>query len=314
MMSDPLVSVWMVTYNHEKYLAQALDGVLMQQANFNIEVIIGEDCSTDGTRDVLEEYVKRNPDIIRPVYHEQNVGGYKNAYEFTLPLCKGKYIACLEGDDYWTDPLKLQKQVDFLEANPDYVFTFHDSVILNQNSGETRLRIGDRKIDVNIDLKSLILQNNIPTASIVFRNVLDHRLLPDWFAKITKADYGLCVLLAEKGPGKFLPGAMSVYRVHDGGAWSGNGFEFTHTANLRFYKYLLEYFKDNEIRRAIRAKMQLSKFNYGIAKLRIGHLFEGLFLALRNLRLTGDRRVRTSLRKVASAIKSWLKAKFSAST
>lgn len=123
---QPLVSVWMVTYNHEKFIAQALESVLMQKTNFNYEIVIGEDCSTDNTKCILKEFQNKFPTIINAIYQEKNVGAFRNAYEFVLPKCRGKYVACLEGDDYWTDPNKLQKQVDFLEANPQYVLTHSD--------------------------------------------------------------------------------------------------------------------------------------------------------------------------------------------
>jgi hypothetical protein len=169
------------------------------------------------------------------------------------------------------------------------------------------MRIGDRQIDNTVDLKSLIIQKNIPTASIVFRNFLDYAQLPDWIGKISNGDYGLCVLLAEEGPGKYLPEAMSVYRIHEGGVWSSKGFEFTHSANIIFYKYLLDYFTDSEIRQAIRTKMQWSEFNYGISKIRDGGYFKGLLLVIKNVRLHGDYRLRTNPIKIASAFKTLLK-------
>lgn len=200
--------------------------------------------------------------------------------------------------------------MDFLEENPEFTFTFHDAMILNQKTGDKHARIGGRKIDEVVDLKSLIIQNNIPTASIVCRNILDYKTLPDWFNNISKGDYGICVLLAEKGPGRYLPGIMSVYRVHDGGVWSGSGYEFTHNANLKFYNYLLDYFQDKDLKKTIRAKIKLSRFNYGVSNIRHGCLLKGLYLALANLRLQGDRRLRTNQRKIDSVIKSWLKGKF----
>ena len=308
-MGKPLVSICCLTYNHEPYIKQCLDGFLMQKTNFPFEILIHDDASVDNTQNIIKNYELKHSDIIKPIYQKENQYskgiGVSRVYQF--PRAKGKYIAMCEGDDYWIDPYKLQKQVDFLETHPEYVFSFHDSIILNQRTGEKRMRIGDRQIENTVDLKSLIIQNNIPTASIVFRNFLDYAQLPDWIGKISKGDYGLCVLLAEEGPGKYLPEAMSVYRIHEGGVWSSKGFEFTHSANIIFYKYLLDYFTDSEIRQAIRTKMQWSEFNYGISKIRHGSFIKGLFLVVTNLRLHGDYRLRTNPRKIASAFKTLLK-------
>ena len=117
-MEEPLVSVKMVTYNHAPYITQAIEGVLQQKVNFPFELVIGEDCSTDGTREIVFEYQKKYPDIIRVITSEQNVGMTKNSYR-TERACRGKYVAYCDGDDYWRCPDKLQKQVDYLENHPD---------------------------------------------------------------------------------------------------------------------------------------------------------------------------------------------------
>lgn len=308
MTEQPLVSVHMITYNHEKFISNAIEGVLIQKTTFPIELIISDDCSKDNTPNIIREFSEKYPNLIKPIFREINMGSINNFID-TFRYCTGKYIALCEGDDYWTDPYKLQKQVDFLEGNPEYIFTFHDAFILNQSTGEKKLRIGKRKIDENVGLLSLIIQNNIPTASLVFRNILKYNSLPDWFFRIKKGDYGLCVLLAEKGPGKYIPEPMSVYRIHNGGVWSGSSYDAVYRANKEFYRYLLGYFDNKEIQRAIKAKMQYVDFNHGISKIRNGHLFSGFFQALLNLRLWGDKRIRTNPRKIASAVKAWLRGK-----
>ena len=123
-MENPLLSVVTVTYNHEPYIEKTIKGVLMQQVNFPIELIIAEDCSTDGTRVICQQYADQYPELIRLITSESNVGAIANERRAML-AARGKYIAFCEGDDYWTDPLKLQKQVDFLESHPDYSVTFH---------------------------------------------------------------------------------------------------------------------------------------------------------------------------------------------
>lgn len=116
-MQNPMVSVYMITYNHKPYIRKAIDCVLAQKTNFPFEVVIGEDCSTDGTREIVFDYAKRYPDIIRVITSEQNVGAHKNNYR-TGKACSGKYVAFCEGDDYWHNPDKLQKQVDYMESHP----------------------------------------------------------------------------------------------------------------------------------------------------------------------------------------------------
>ena len=117
-MKEPLVSVKMITYNHEPYIAQAIEGVLGQETSFPFELVIGEDCSTDGTREIVFDYQKKYPDIIRVITSDKNVGARKNGLR-TEKACRGKYIAYCEGDDYWHHPQKLEKQVDYLERHPE---------------------------------------------------------------------------------------------------------------------------------------------------------------------------------------------------
>ena len=123
------VSVCMVTYNQKKYIAQAIDSVLMQKTNFKFELVIGDDASTDGTTDIVRQYAQKYPDIIRPILHEENVGPGKNSISI-YETVKTEYVAVCDGDDYWTDEYKLQKQVDFLDKNPDFnvVFTYSRAI------------------------------------------------------------------------------------------------------------------------------------------------------------------------------------------
>lgn len=128
-MNTPLVSICCITYNHAQFIRKCLDGFLMQQTDFPIEILIHDDCSTDGTTEIIREYETKYPDLIFPLYEEENqysrgVAGKMDLYNYRR--ARGKYIAYCEGDDYWTDSQKLQKQVDFMEANPEYSVCFHD--------------------------------------------------------------------------------------------------------------------------------------------------------------------------------------------
>lgn len=141
MMNDVLLSIYVPTFNHEKYITRALDSILMQKTRYSYEVLVGEDCSTDNTRSVLQEWERLHPDVFTIFYREQNM--YKMPCNNGLDLklrCKGKYIVCLEGDDFWTDPLKIEKQVSFLESHPDYYAVAHNCVVVGEDSlpnGET---------------------------------------------------------------------------------------------------------------------------------------------------------------------------------
>src|ERR1700690_3713915 len=131
----PKVSVAMVTYNHEKYIAQAIESVLMQVANFPVELVIGEDCSTDDTRRLVKQYADQHRNLIRVLLPESNLGAHKN-YAAVLSACLGEYIAYLEGDDYWTDATKLVRQVEMMDANPAMSFCFHRVIEFDESQGK----------------------------------------------------------------------------------------------------------------------------------------------------------------------------------
>ncbi|GCD77349.1 glycosyl transferase [Thermaurantimonas aggregans] len=285
----PLVSICMITYNHEPYIREAIEGVLKQITNFDFELIIGEDCSTDRTREICLEYQRKNPDVIRLLLREKNIGMMPNFLQ-TLEACQGKYIALCEGDDYWTDPLKLQKQVDFLEAHPDFVGAFHDCIILNQADGSQRLRIGLTHIDEEADMASIIRQKNSPTASLLFKNCFSKDFWPQNADQISQGDYLLVVLLARYGKFKYFPEPMSLYRIHEGGVWSSKTRLYTTEQDIKFYTYLYQLFDTSEIRQVIDAKLKAAYHKYAIELVKAGSIIKSIsFLkkALQN-NLTGQ--------------------------
>jgi len=148
-MDVPLLSVCSTTYNHVNFIKQAIDGFLVQKVDFAWEIIIADDFSTDGTREILLEYKNKYPDLIKLILQEKNVGAAQNCIDLiTTP--KSKYIALCDGDDYWTDPLKLQKQVVFLEANPDFAICFHNAAVINEDYPEkNRLNSDDLTPEVS---------------------------------------------------------------------------------------------------------------------------------------------------------------------
>lgn len=236
----PLVSVWMTTYNHERYIAQAIESVLMQKTSFPFELLIGEDCSTDNTGKICKDYAERHPGVIRLFSRAKNLGMIQNGLA-TLSEAKGKYVAILEGDDFWIDPLKLQKQVDFLESNPDFSLCFHNAYEIDgQEEGLPYSKIFRHYEKDVFSLPDLFKSWFIPTASVVFRRsaVID---LPDWYSSAPVGDTPFFVLVASKGKLKLVEGIMSAYRHHPGGVTKAINFLFWQRM-VDMYRSIDEYF------------------------------------------------------------------------
>lgn len=236
---SPVVSVLMITYNHAPYLAQAIENVVNQAVDFPIELIIGEDCSTDNTRQVALDYQQKFPHIIRVLFSENNVGVNRN-YARTLLACRGEFVACCEGDDYWTDKLKLKKQVSFLRNNSQYVASYHDSQMVNSDASKIieYSSLGDSKNDyTGKNLQTTVL---MPTQTLCFRNVI--RELPPEFYRVVAADAFVISMLGAYGGAKFQGDVgPSVYRVHDGGIWSGIDQEMKQLNLITVYFWLCAY-------------------------------------------------------------------------
>ena len=209
-----MVSVSMITYNHERFIADAIEGIVAQKTNFPFELVIGEDCSTDNTRAICIDYQKKYPDIIRLRLPESNQGMMLNWIN-NINSGQGKYIALCDGDDYWTDPYKLQKQFDFMEANPDFALCSHATYTLMCGQLDENIEMG-RDI---LSIKDLISKDwGLLTASLFFRK--DAHKTPDWYYKVKNGDYALQLIVSLSGNIKFLPEYMAVYRQHLGGVSS----------------------------------------------------------------------------------------------
>jgi glycosyltransferase involved in cell wall biosynthesis len=239
-MSAPVLSVCLITYNHVKYIRQAIDSVLMQRVNFSWELIIADDYSTDGTRDVLVEYKEKHPDRITLLLQSKNVGAAQNWLDLiTTP--KAKYIAYFEGDDYWTDPLKLQKQVDFLETNDDFVACYHDVKVVDSNGNLLRKSKNSFVHNRDISSEELIGGRVMSMLSLCFRNVIKE--FPEEFYKSPTGDNFLCSLLGNYGKGKFLDIVEpSAYRMHSGGAWSLTNDTHKKMTLIRSYFWIWQYY------------------------------------------------------------------------
>ncbi|MFC1704060.1 glycosyltransferase [Candidatus Omnitrophota bacterium] len=242
---NPKVSISARVYNQGKFIAQAIESVLMQQVNFDYEFIAGEDCSQDNSRAILIDYQKRYPDKIRLLLPERNIGRHNNFIQ-TLHASRGQYIALLDGDDYWTSPQKLQKQVDFLDNNPQCALCFHNVNLVYESNRESH-PYHQEKLNSILTLKDLLHRNFMPTSSVMVRNNLV-REFPQWFYSVTFCDWPFFLLSAQHGDIGYLDEIMGVYRIHSGGVWArsyervGEGRIKHYQADLQFFKVINEHF------------------------------------------------------------------------
>jgi len=214
---DVKVSVCLTTYNHERFVRQAIESVLMQETDFDYELVIGEDCSTDGTRAIVRDYAAYYPELIRPLLQERNQGMISN-FVAVLKACRGQYVALLEGDDYWTDTLKLQKQVHFLERTA-HAFCYHHALYQYDDGSEAPQLPGIALRKPIARVEDLLFPVTIPTCSVVFRRSALPPL-PGWYFELPFGDWSLWILLASNGTVAYLPENMAVYRVHSAGVSS----------------------------------------------------------------------------------------------
>ncbi|MCE2788874.1 MAG: glycosyltransferase [Saprospiraceae bacterium] len=211
------VSVLCLAYNHKGFIRQALEGFLMQQCSFLFEILVHDDASTDGTSDIIREYEQKYPGIIKPIYQAENQFSQKkiNVTQLQRNRAIGKYIALCEGDDYWTDPNKLQKQVDFLEDNPGFAMCFHRSRIENHTDDYWKDQTFGHLREKEYTGWEILSQWTIPTASVMYRTYL--REFIDSMARpkgILYTDILVYLTLAEHGRLYCLGDTMSVYRIH----------------------------------------------------------------------------------------------------
>lgn len=214
----PKVSVAMITYNHEKLITQAIESVLSQRTDFPIELVIGEDCSTDRTRVIVEAFASKFPGIVRLLPPAPNMGSTMN-FARTIMACSGQYSALLEGDDYWTDPEKLRLQVEYLEAHPDCVLSHHKVSYLRDETGEVIQEFPPlSRREERADAALLADSNFIQTCSVVFRRK-DLPKLSAEFMKLKLGDLPLCAMLGQHGWFGYLDRNMGVYRIHGSNYW-----------------------------------------------------------------------------------------------
>lgn len=208
---QPMVTVRTSTYKHASFIKQCIEGVLMQKTDFPIEFIIGEDFSTDGTREIVFEYAKKYPDIIRVFTADYNVGSKANGRR-CIRAARGKYIALCEGDDYWIDPLKLQKQVDFLEKNEEFGMCYSQAKVFVQK----KKKYAKKNIGFKIPSKGLVFNNTIPPLTTLTRKNLISKFINERDKNCFKSnigDYYLNLWFEKNSKIFFLKEVTSVYRI-----------------------------------------------------------------------------------------------------
>ena len=245
---SPEVSVCMLAYNHERFIAQAIDSVLHQETDFEVELVIGEDCSTDGTRAIVAGYQSRYPDRVRSILNERNIGAQAN-FRRTFAACRGQYVAMLECDDYWTSARKLQTQIDFMEAHHEYALCFtnvlvvYDRPDLQSHPGYSNTPVPahdgyqpifGRPVE-RTTRYDLARGNYIHTPGVLFRNWLLDHAMPDYFDGKCMIDWSLHMFTVQFGDIHYFDEVMAAYRVHGAGAWSAQ------TSVRKKYVSLMQY-------------------------------------------------------------------------
>ena len=232
----PVASVLMITSNHEAYIAQALDSILEQKVDFPYEIVIGEDCSTDGTISIAKAYQSQYPDRVRVITGQHNIGVGENMTR-TYLACRGRYVFILEGDDYWRDANKMAIQVQALERNPDVVITYHGSLAY-LNGKPVERHIGARR---DLSPWELKIGTPINTLTVAFRRALE--TLPKEFRLSPIGDMFLWSLLGHYGRGMYIPEIKpAYYRIHAGGHFSSKDFEERSRMMLRYYSLIFIYY------------------------------------------------------------------------
>lgn len=259
----PLVCISCVTYNHEKFIRDAIEGFLMQETTFPVEILIHDDASTDNTSEVIREYESRYPKLFRCFYQPENTYSRPDWRERRKPFInarRGAYIAMCDGDDFWTDPLKLQKQVMFLEQNPDYVLAYHDAQVVDPEGNILEAsKIPDRFKRDSSSYDLMAGNTYILTLSLCYRKPPEHQAAVPERMNIISGDNLLTSLLGQYGKGKYLPDiSPAVYRKHPGGVWSGLDESAMVFNKIRNNYWMYSYYRrtgKNRVARAYYARM-----------------------------------------------------------
>lgn len=282
------ISVCVVVYNGEKYLAEALDSILMQQLENPIEIEIGEDVSTDNTLEICKNYKNKYPDIIKLHINEENLGYSWNFYR-TLERCKGDYIAVLDSDDLWTDSLKLKKQVDFLEQNPEYSLCFSKYFLCDEKSNLGEIKGFSGKYELND-----VLTGKCPgTRTVVFRKEFLPTNLPTRFNEIAWADHILFALISKNGPIYGIDEPLAAYRTNSESIYASKSMNVRSSKIIKSYMVMKSVFSEKDQMKAINEginneRMRLERhyfFSFRLADL-IVNSFKLIIYDIKNVKIS----------------------------
>jgi glycosyltransferase involved in cell wall biosynthesis len=266
---QPEVSILITVYNHEKFIRQCLDSIVSQVTDFPFEIVIGEDCSPDSSREIVIEYAKKYPEIIVPILYEQNQGTKKcpgkGNFTNTFYQCKGKYIVHIEADDYLTDNKKLQIQYDYLNANPTISACFHNALVIYDENLLPPTEVNPHNQKVQINTEDFLVDKEVwfmATASVMFRRESIPQKFPEWFMNCKSGDIPLYCMLSSRGNINYIPKTMSVYRKHAGGLSFTDVHQDINFIKNRIFTYqsinlFLNKKYDNQIKKIV-AKYNLS--------------------------------------------------------
>ena len=300
--SEILLSIAIITFNHENYIRQALDSILMQNVDFKYEVIIGEDCSPDNTRIILLEYHKKYPNKFKLILRDKNMGATKNLYD-VLMKCQGKYIALLEGDDFWTNSDKLQLQVDFLEEHNEYTGVSHDFEYVNKNGNHTSMsNENGSNVDKEFTMNDFTKWEwPIQTATLVFRNFFinnkdeDFRII--YTAHNLMADRTLAMLILKRSNILIIRKVMSAYRY----ILEKNGTNYTS-------KFEMPAKREEKVKITIRYINMLERYlkscsNYNFKDIKLQYVCERIIITIKSHTFDSVKDLTEILRMVSIKIK-----------
>jgi glycosyltransferase involved in cell wall biosynthesis len=300
----PVISVAMIAYAQEAYVAEAVESVLMQQVDRPFELVVGEDCSPDRSREILSTYAAAHPTIVRLLPGAPRLGAQRN-FVRTLKACRGKYVALLEGDDYWTDRRKLQRQADYLDAHPGCAMCFHN----------VEVRSPDRTVLYNAPdqkpistLEDLLQQHFIATCSVMYRAGL-FQDFPAWFYSFPCGDWPLYIFNAEHGAIGYINEVMAVYRKHGTGLWSGLSGTERLEMRLKCYPTILAHV-GRAHERTVRPVMSELHYLLALRHAKEGHVATAFGHAMRSILLAPLRR-RSWLKPLQRFVKRRVRERFS---